>query len=123
MAEVLEVLGVSEESDELFDLLLVGLRRDIASIRLQPGCAIRQSISAIAARNPNWEQSLIAQLGTDWSFDQLRPIEKTVMPRSYVQEKEKYLLSTKGRKENVVLPEKEYLFKLIESIQNKYPCA
>ena len=89
MADVLEVLGVSEESDELFSLLLTGLRRDIASIRLQPGCAIRQSISAIAARNPQWEKGLVEKLGTQWNFDQLRPVEHTVMPRSYIQENKK----------------------------------
>ena len=90
-------MGVSEESDELFFLLLTGLRRDIAFIvynLVVPFDSLFQQSKPLEIHSG--KKVLVEKLGVQWNFDQLRPIEHTVMPRSYIQETKK-IFPTKGK--------------------------
>ena len=83
MGFLMTALGLKPTMDERIGLLMAGLSRDTALIRLQPARAIRQALSAVAARNPEWEEKLLADLGQDWGLDQLPSIEDSIIPRIY----------------------------------------
>jgi len=83
MGFLMAALGLEPTMDERIGLLMAGLSRDMAMIRLQPARAIRQALSAVAARNPDWEAKLLADLGSDWGLDQLPSIEDSIIPRIY----------------------------------------
>ena|GEM_PF-4697915 len=85
MATVLEVLIGADLDDDRLRLLLCGLQRDRASIRLQPARAIRQSLVAITAAHPEWETKLKEVLGAGWGMDTLPPIEHSIIPKLYPQ--------------------------------------
>jgi len=85
LSEVLEALIGDDREDDRIRLLLCGLQRDRASIRLQPARAIRQSLVAITSSHPEWEKNLKAQLGEGWGMDTLPPIEHSIIPKLYPQ--------------------------------------
>ena len=85
LSEVLEALIGDDRGDDRLRLLLCGLQRDRASIRLQPARAIRQSLVAITSSHPEWEKNLKDQLGDDWGMDTLPPIEHSIIPKLYPQ--------------------------------------
>ncbi|MBM74044.1 MAG: hypothetical protein CMK59_01480 [Proteobacteria bacterium] len=82
LAPILESLGISEDVDDLFSLLMSGLRREKASIRMQPGRAVRQSISAVTARNPQWEKALVEVFGSSWELNQRPTLERVFFSKN-----------------------------------------
>ena len=68
-AEVLDALGLATLDESSLPLLLMGLRREVARRRMQPGRAVRQSLSAMLARHPEWEARIVEQLDGQWDFD------------------------------------------------------
>ena len=78
LGTLLDALAISRLSDAGIPLLMMGIRSDRARLRLSPGRAVRQSLSAIASRNPGWEEQLVDTLGSGWALDQaLRPLLST----------------------------------------------
>lgn len=76
-------LGIQAERDQHKILFLTGLQHELARLRLQPASAIRQAISVLGVRNPEWEESLIERFGAKFSFDHLPKPEQSIRPRSY----------------------------------------
>jgi hypothetical protein len=85
LAHVLEMLIGSEIDNERLRLLLGGLKQERSNIRLQPARALRQSLVAITASNPDWEGNLKSLLGDSWGMDVLPPIEHSIIPKLYPQ--------------------------------------
>lgn len=85
-ASLVNTIDNREESDEGIALLREGLTLPYARIRLAPGRAIRQTITAIVSRKMGWERLLIDELGVGWSLDQTyRPILPTPLAPSAVR--------------------------------------
>ncbi len=66
LASVLEALELERLDEPSLSLLMRGVSRDRSRLRLQPGRAVRQSLSYILHRHPEWEASLVETLGDDW---------------------------------------------------------
>lgn len=74
LASVLDALELERLDDPGIPLLLSGMRRERARLRLQPARAVRQALRAILARHPDWIAALVETLGPEWSLDSgLRP--------------------------------------------------
>ena len=54
---IFKQLELLDQNNPSMQLLNMGLNQDLSRLRLQPATAIRQSISALAARYPDWEKS------------------------------------------------------------------
>ena len=67
---LLDLLDLERTEDRSIELLMVGLRRERARLRMQPGRAVRQAIAAILARHPEWVERLKEELGPSWTTDQ-----------------------------------------------------
>ena len=81
MRQVIQHLGISDKVDPLFALLNRGLQEEFARrLRLQPATAIRQSIAAVLARHPEWEEKFVEQMGSDWALNQRNLQESTIIP-------------------------------------------
>ena len=80
MRKVVQHLGISEKADPLFALLHRGLTEESSRLRLQPATAIRQSIAAVLARHPDWEEQFVENMGSEWSLNQRNLQENTIIP-------------------------------------------
>jgi len=74
LAAILEALELERLDEPGLSLLMRGIARDRARLRLQPGRAVRQSLSYVLHRHPDWENSLVDTLGEDW--------RTTLLPRA-----------------------------------------
>ena len=68
-ATLLDGLQIDRLDDTSVSLVSRGLRRDIARRRIQPGRAVRQSLSAVLHRLPDWEEAIADVLGAGWGLD------------------------------------------------------
>ena len=73
LAAMFDLLGLDQVEEPAMALLLSGLRRERARLRLQPGRAVRQALAAILARHAAWDRELIELLGPGWSREIGRP--------------------------------------------------
>lgn len=80
LGPIMRQLGIDESMDPLFGLLKRGLQEEYARLRLQPATAVRQSISAVWARHPEWESKFIEAMGESWVLNQRSLEESTVLP-------------------------------------------
>jgi len=67
LASLLEALDLEGLEDSAVPLLLAGLKRERARLRMQPGRAARQSLAALLARHPEAEAEVIRALGESWA--------------------------------------------------------
>jgi hypothetical protein len=67
LCTLFEALGLEALEDPAVPLLLTGLKRERARLRIQPGRAVRQSLAALLARYPEAEASVIHALGPSWA--------------------------------------------------------
>ena len=65
-AAILDTLDVAQAGDPALALLMNGLSRDRSRLRMQPGRAIRQTLTAILQRHPAWTDRLVEELGASW---------------------------------------------------------
>lgn len=63
---LLDVLDLDRIDEPALALVRSGLAKDRARFRIQPGRSVRQALSAVLARHPDWEASLIESLGVEW---------------------------------------------------------
>ena len=68
-AALLDGLQIDRLDDTSVSLVSRGLRRDVARRRIQPGRAVRQSLSAVLHRLPDWEEAIADVLGAGWGLD------------------------------------------------------
>ena len=68
-AALFAVLDLDRMDDSSVGLVDRGLRRELARRRIQPGRAVRQSLSAVLHRHPSWEASIQGVLGDGWGLD------------------------------------------------------
>ena len=80
MGFVLKSLGITDDLDSRLMLLTNGLQQDLARLRVQPATAIRQSLSAVLARHPDWEDKFVSDLGKAWALNQRTMKEETIIP-------------------------------------------
>lgn len=73
LAACLEALGLERLNEPAMALVLSGLRRSKARIRLSPGRGVRQALAAVLARRPGAEAALVAALGPTWQIDPRSP--------------------------------------------------
>ena len=74
LASILDALELERLDESALTLMMRGVSRERSRLRLQPGRAVRQSLSYILGRHPEWEASLVDTLGADW--------RTTIIPRS-----------------------------------------
>jgi hypothetical protein len=74
LASILEALELERLDESALSLLMRGVARDRARLRVQPGRAVRQSLTYILNRHKEWEASLVETLGEDW--------QTTLIPRA-----------------------------------------
>lgn len=67
LASLLETLDLEALEDSAVPLLLAGLKRERARLRMQPGRAARQALAALLARHPEAEAEIIRALGESWA--------------------------------------------------------
>lgn len=77
LAVMFDLLGLDQVEEPAMALLLSGLRRERARLRLQPGRAVRQALAAILARHAAWDRELVEILGPGWSREIGRPAGQT----------------------------------------------
>jgi hypothetical protein len=77
---VLSQMGVSSDTDPRFGLLISGLQQEVSRLRLQPASAIRQSLTAVIARHPDWEEGTQQKLGKRWALEQVPSVEESIVP-------------------------------------------
>ncbi len=80
LGPIMRQLGIDESMDPLFGLLKRGIQEEYARLRLQPATAVRQSISAVWARHPEWESKFTVAMGESWVLNQRSLEESTVLP-------------------------------------------
>ena len=68
-AALLDGLQIDRLDDTSVALVSRGLRREVARRRIQPGRAVRQSISAVLHRLSDWEAAIGEALGPGWGLD------------------------------------------------------
>ncbi|MGC6509634.1 MAG: hypothetical protein ACON4U_14520 [Myxococcota bacterium] len=83
IGSVFKRLELLDQNNPSMQLLHMGLNQDLSRLRLQPATAIRQSISALAARYPDWEKQLIKRYGPVFALDQVPKPEQNSRVRSY----------------------------------------
>ncbi|MCK6503909.1 hypothetical protein L6R53_10995, partial [Myxococcota bacterium] len=81
LGQLLDVLRVELIDDAAVGLLLSGLRRERARLRLSPGRAVRQAMAALLARHPAFELALIGELGPAFSLARLPTAPPPARPR------------------------------------------
>lgn len=69
LGEIFDALDLERVDEPGLPLVLSGLRRDQARLRIQPGRGVRQALRAVLARHPDWVAALVETLGPDWSLD------------------------------------------------------
>ena len=67
LASILEALDLERIDEPALSLMMRGISRDRSRLRLQPGRAVRQSLSYILNRHAEWETALVETLGPDWN--------------------------------------------------------
>ena len=82
---VLQKMGVVPSLDRRFGLLMSGLRQEVSRLRLQPASAIRQTLTAVIARHPEWEDEIGQRLGKQWTLDYSPVKEDNVVPHRLSQ--------------------------------------
>ena len=82
---VLQKMGVLPSLDRRFGLLMSGLRQEVSRLRLQPASAIRQTLTAVIARHPEWEDEIGQRLGKQWMLDYSPVKEENVVPHRLSQ--------------------------------------
>ena len=78
---ILKELGISSKTDSRCSLLIAGLQQEISRLRLQPAAAVRQSLTAVIARHPEWEERFVSVLGKEWVLEQQARAEDSLIPR------------------------------------------
>ena len=68
-AALLEGLQIDRLDDSSISLVSRGLQREVARRRIQPGRAVRQSLSAVLHRLSDWEVAIAEALGAGWGLD------------------------------------------------------
>ncbi|MDP6934653.1 MAG: hypothetical protein QGG40_17155, partial [Myxococcota bacterium] len=68
LGQLLQSLGWNEQADTHLDLVLHGLTRTTAKLRMVPGRSVRQAIAAVLYRHEDWEQDLVSRLGRCWAL-------------------------------------------------------
>ncbi len=68
---ILDALELERLDEPNLGLLMRGIARDRARLRLQPGRAVRQAFTAILNRHPDWTTALVDTLGPDWQTSQI----------------------------------------------------
>ena len=80
---IFKQLELLDQNNPSMQLLNMGLNQDLSRLRLQPATAIRQSISALAARYPDWEKKLVKRYGPVFALDSVPKPDQSTRVRSY----------------------------------------
>ena len=71
LASILEALHLERLDEPGLQLLMRGISRERSRLRLQPGRAVRQSLSYLLHRHPDWSAALVDTLGGDWQTERM----------------------------------------------------
>ena len=71
LASILEALHLERLDEPGLGLLMRGISRERSRLRLQPGRAVRQALSYLLHRHPDWSAALVDTLGDDWQTERM----------------------------------------------------
>jgi hypothetical protein len=66
LGQLLRALRIDEVDEPTVALVLASLARDRARLRMQPGRAVRQALTAVLHRHRDWEEALVTAFGRRW---------------------------------------------------------